>query len=709
MTAFYNTQHSPVGAFASFTLGCRGPSGGMALEAGEPARQNVYIGCDAVQGDDIRLFPFANLDDQEERRRYVVDDHSEILSTGGLSFFADDAIRRDLGYASDRWLAEDLGLTLYTPRRALPDAEDPHCDVESLKQAVLPAVFGELTLDNRQGTKPRRAFFGLGANPSDPRMRELYGPLSDGLAGFALGREMMVCGRADDWESRQYFSIWDIGGRQGAAYGHCGLGSTGLIQFTVGPGQCETRRFVLVFYKEGPVTTGMEGRYFYTRFFDRIESAGLFALESASGAIAVASQQDQELHEANLTGDQQWMLSQAVHSYYGSTEFLDIEGRPLWIVNEGEYRMINTLDLSIDQAFFELEQNPWTLRNLCDWYLDRYAYRDQIRDPHSGDLFPGGLAFTHDMGVANQFSRPGFSSYERPGLTGCFSYMTTEELCNWTLLACLYGLRSGDAGWLGSRREALRECLQSLLQRDHPDPARRDGVIAFESSRTDDGAEITTYDSLDRSLGQSRKNTYTTVRVWACALALKAAFQSLEDHGNAQACHACALRIAGNLLKWRTPEARLPALLETGSSAFIIPVVEGLVYPYALGLHSDLAPEGPFAPLLQAFRQHLESVLQPGACLFDDGAWKLSSTSINTWLSKIYLNQFVARQVLGLSGPALRDIPDAVHRAWLQSPDNAFWAWSDQSHAGHFKGSRYYPRGVTAILWLQENASRDAP
>jgi len=41
---FFNAQHSPIGAFASFTLGSKGAKGGLGLELGKPADQNVFIG-----------------------------------------------------------------------------------------------------------------------------------------------------------------------------------------------------------------------------------------------------------------------------------------------------------------------------------------------------------------------------------------------------------------------------------------------------------------------------------------------------------------------------------------------------------------------------------------------------------------------------------------------------------------------------------------
>jgi hypothetical protein len=39
---------------------------------------------------------------------------------------------------------------------------------------------------------------------------------------------------------------------------------------------------------------------------------------------------------------------------------------------------------------------------------------------------------------------------------------------------------------------------------------------------------------------------------------------------------------------------------------------------------------------------------------------------------------------------------------WLLEPRNAYFGWSDQMVAGEAKGSKYYPRGVTSILWLEE-------
>ncbi len=121
--------------------------------------------------------------------------------------------------------------------------------------------------------------------------------------------------------------------------------------------------------------------------------------------------------------------------------------------------MINTLDLSADMAFYEARNQPWTLRNLLDQFAARHSYVDRLNRPaeqrRGGELgyirdpqlvkeliappverdLPGGISFTHDMGVAGQFTPAGTSSYEIAGVIGCFSFMTAEQLVNRILIA----------------------------------------------------------------------------------------------------------------------------------------------------------------------------------------------------------------------------------------------------------------------------------
>jgi hypothetical protein len=379
-----------------------------------------------------------------------------------------------------------------------------------------------------------------------------------------------------------------------------------------------------------------------------------------------------------------------------------LEGEPFWVVNEGEYRMMNTFDLTVDHLFFELRLNPWAARNQLDWFMRRYRYTDEVVCPRTGARYPGGVSFTHDMGIANSFSPAGRSAYELAGLHGCFSQMTHEQLVNFILCAALYLRRTGDEVWAARVASTLAACQASLLVRDHPEPALRNGVMGFDSSRCDGGSEITTYDSLDASLGQARNNLYLAVKSWAAYLALEHFWSARGEQARATEAAAQAARAAATLVEAGRGRATLPAVLFEGVDSAIIPAIEGLVFPWLLGLREVFSPASPHAPLVAALRAHLVHVLAPknGLCRFADGGWKLSSTSNNSWLSKIYLCQAVTEQILGVRDPAEETRADAAHVAWLVHPKNAYFAWSDQMLSGVACGSKYYPRGVTAILWL---------
>ena len=103
---------------------------------------------------------------------------------------------------------------------------------------------------------------------------------------------------------------------------------------------------------------------------------------------------------------------------------------------------------------------------------------------------------------------PEYSAYELYGISGCFSHMTHEQLVNWMLCAAVYVEQSGDQAWLSRNLSILKRWLGQHAESRPSRPCARNGMMALDSSRTMGGAEITTYDSLDVSLGQARNNIY---------------------------------------------------------------------------------------------------------------------------------------------------------------------------------------------------------
>ncbi|MGG1612996.1 glycoside hydrolase family 52 protein [Paenibacillus sp. FSL K6-2441] len=705
---FFNAHHSPMGAFASFTLGYPGQSGGFDLELGSPPKQNIYIGLQDDGQERYRALPFFG-EGLDERDRYTTEEsgsgssqqHSVQQKESDLiTPYNRSEIDRRFGAAIDEWQAGDLTFRLISPFEGVPDPET--ATEEQLRFALMPAVLAEITVDNTRGTSTRKAFFGLQNNDPVSAIRRLEDVTGGRICGIGQGRHTAIAASDPRITSAGFFKMESILKPKVPENLRFGLGPVGALLMDTPAGEKATYRFALCFYRAGYVTTGMDASYYYTRYFANIEEVAEYALAQFDRKLEVARQADALVNDAKLSEDQKFMLAHAIRSYYGSTELLEHDGKPLWIVNEGEYRMMNTFDLLVDQLFYELKMNPWTVKNELDLYTSRYSYRDTVRFPGDPTEYPGGISFTHDMGVANSFSRPGYSSYELHAIDDCFSHMTHEQLVNWVLSATVYVHQTNDREWLDRNLPILEQCLESMVNRDHPDPSQRTGIMGLDSSRTMGGAEITTYDSLDVSLGQARNNIYLAGKSWAAYVAME---KLLRDNGRETAAalagrqaELCAGTITSHLL----PGGYIPAVIQENNDSKIIPAIEGLIFPLYTGCEEALDPNGRFGAYIAALSTHLNTVLQPGICLFEDGGWKLSSTSNNSWLSKIYLCQFIARRILGLPWDERGQAADAAHVAWLTSEKNAYWSWSDQMMAGVICGSRYYPRGVTAILWLDE-------
>lgn len=703
---FYNAHHAPIGAFASFTLGYKGAKGGLGLELGKPADQNVYIGLQARDGEHYQALPFYEAS-EDESSRYDVEKLDNVNQTtygsGDLplvSAFRDEDITREFTSGTDTWKAGDLEFRIYSPVRSVPDPTSG--DREALMDALVPAVLVEMTIDNSQGTKMRKGYFGYQGSDPYSAMRLIGGPEGGSLTGVGQGRLTAIVSKNEGlWPARGFTleKILEEKHRDNLAFG---LGATSVLLMEVPAGEKRTFQFAVCFYRGGIVTTGMDTTYWYTRYFSDILEAGKYALNRFEALTASCAEVDQRLGTAALSEEQSFMLAHSIHSYYASTQLLEADGEPLWIVNEGEYRMMNTLDLTADQLYFELALNPWTVRNELEWFVKRYSYTDEVRFPGEEELYPGGITFTHDIGIANVFSRPGHSAYELVGIDDCFSQMSHEELVNWLCCATVYIEQTKDRDFVQKMLPVIQECFASMLNRDHPEAAQRNGLMGLDSSRTQGGAEITTYDSLDVSLGQSRNNIYLAGKCWAVYVALEKLFAAEKltelSHQAGKQADRCAASVAAQL----TDGGYIPAVIAENNDSRIIPAIEGLVFPYLTGCEAALDINGRFGSYMKALHTHLQTVLVQGTCLFEDGGWKLSSTSNNSWLSKIYLSQFITREILGMEWDETGKAADAAHVKWLLHPEESYWCWSDQILSGVAVGSKYYPRGVTSILWLLE-------
>ena len=101
-----------------------------------------------------------------------------------------------------------------------------------------------------------------------------------------------------------------------------------------------------------------------------------------------------------------------------------------------------------------------------------------------------------------------------------------------------------------------------------------------DSSRCDDGWEITTYDSLDESLGQARASAYLATKCWASWIALEMMGQMRSVPSDSTG--AFAANLARHLVGSIRTDGTLPGVLETDSPGFesrVLPAIESLIYP----------------------------------------------------------------------------------------------------------------------------------
>jgi hypothetical protein len=228
------------------------------------------------------------------------------------------------------------------------------------------------------------------------------------------------------------------------------------------------------------------------------------------------------------------------------------------------------------------------------------------------------------------------------------------------------------------------------------------------------GQEITTYDSLDHSLAQTRNNVYVAVKSWASYRALARMLGALAQEEKATQAEGLAARVAGVVAEQAVDDV-LPAVFEKGNPGYrsrILPAVEGCLYPLYFVETGFFPPplERVFSHpdetrMYEVLRNHARTLLldPERRNLFADGGIKLSSTSHNSWMSKIALFMHVARRVFHLDDdPGIAELfqaADRAHVAW-QAEGSAYWACSDQIVSGEARASRYYPRVITTALWL---------
>src|SRR4051812_2887715 len=118
----FNAQHSPMGAFMSFTCGHHGTRGGIGVQIGKPANQDLYIGVkegDRFADAPLKCLPFF----QSIRGNGAGAADFQVEQAGPAEqnvapkviAYKSGQIERQYGWATDAWKTDDFTFTIYTP------------------------------------------------------------------------------------------------------------------------------------------------------------------------------------------------------------------------------------------------------------------------------------------------------------------------------------------------------------------------------------------------------------------------------------------------------------------------------------------------------------------------------------------------------------------------------------------------------------------
>lgn len=666
---FVNLDHAPMGVCSTITYGTKASVCGVGTSTGVfpyyVGGGGVLVGLSTSSG--LKLLPFAA---------------SAASFSINASFFPDASIQRSVTPCTDEFTVAASGLSFmhYTPAWLMSDLDS--ASLSEKQRCFLPATWMVFTIQNTNSV-PEEFYFGLPV-PSTQRTFA-----NGAYQGFVLG-EAALAVQSGSCELLSGAGLTEV---------FSGMTNGFAFQVSVPAGQTRSLMVVLAYYRSAVVDTRINASYYYTSLFPSMDGVIDAAFAGFGNAQTRCQQLALVMNQAGMNPYRQFLASHALHSYMANTACLiDLQGRVYWREVEGYFNYINTLDLTPDHAFFDSHMHPWALRNVLDAFSGAlaspgYTYATPLFDARSNTQVSSlGFSFHHDMGLwPNSGTGPAY------GVN-----MGLEELQSWILSAGLYWSRTGDRVWLTNNAALLQTCLNSLLLRDDTNSGARDGV-----TQNVNAGEITTYDNLDASLQKPAFSGRMTVRNWASYLALNAMFAQIGDAADAATCETMAAVAAQTIVdRWNSYRGTLgyiPARLDGSNTAATTPIIEGLAYPAAMGLTNAMdRTGGPYASMLQALSNHTAAVLIPGKCIgVPSGGWLMTSANIITWQSKVFICQYVAETVLGITNDLVNGAVDQVHTTIqiLTGPSQGFVDAVDGTGGYHFGGGPHYPRAITTSLW----------
>jgi xylan 1,4-beta-xylosidase len=639
----FSTCHAPVGAWMSLTFG--GVLGGLALqqESLDDSPNADLLVAWQREGTTVAL-PFVR----------------NTADFPAWEFPSADAISRNLTACVDEFVTGGLTFRVYTPQAALPNPKR----AGNLQFASAPGLLLEVTVDNSMSDSPATALVGLRtARPVRP-----VDWASKTLCGVARSSQWILAANVvkDEVATLHSENLGDLTPRIDPA------AQSGGVVIKVAPRSSKTVALVFAGYQAGLATQGIDGRYYYTNYFPRVEAVANFLLHNAQRVRESAASFDARAAAACGSSQRLGLFARAVRAYNARTQVVEAAtpaGAVAHFAAMAPRGARNCLGRAADHLPWELFRNPWVIRNLFDLATTTYAYRDQVRFPGDTEtpeeLREGGMTFTRDFGFATAYAPstvpgggPGragggpVSAFDGarggaagPGWSG--GKLASEVLLNSIYMLTSYALAADDTPWAKTRLPFARELLLSLENRDHWDPAKRTGILKAESAAAN-GPEETAFAGgveVPTVLAQARGNLYLAVKTFCANLMLTTYFTNNNDLHSADYSYAFAQKTAASLVAaFNKQTGAFSANLLTADNTVLVAALEPLALPTYLGLTSTLSEY--FPDLFAALQTHVATCLKasPEGCM-DGNVLRLASNSACTCAGKVIAILYVLERL----------------------------------------------------------------
>ena len=193
----FNAHHSPVGAFASLTLGFPGAKGGLGHELKGPADEPFYVGLEEADREGYyQALPFFEAAEDKSADYDVEGHNAEFSYPNRVSHFAWASISRKFAACTDEWSAGDLKFRIVTPYPAVPDPALG--DAGDLKNAICPGVLIEVEVDNTNCQRSRKVFLGYSGSDRYNGVRIID---QDGLLGVGQGVSVAIATHSEGFKA----------------------------------------------------------------------------------------------------------------------------------------------------------------------------------------------------------------------------------------------------------------------------------------------------------------------------------------------------------------------------------------------------------------------------------------------------------------------------------------------------------------------------